>query len=228
MGARHDVSDSLGNSALHLAVLYHPSTQDSVDLLLLRGADVGARNCEGLRPVDLADDRDLKLVLRQLARRGKHKKGATLYTEELRSRVKLAGEPENRHPQQIGNMANKRSSSSFRGLRSCLRGTRRKENRKRKRSESDEDGDESWQRRRKRIRWMSKDDFGLIEKPGDQGDEQGDVEMTSFKTKQDALAEKVPSMIELDDSEEDVVNQENKNLNETTFVKFFKFLKMIS
>ena len=39
-GASLSVCDSLGNSALHNAVLYFPSTQKSVDILLQCGASV--------------------------------------------------------------------------------------------------------------------------------------------------------------------------------------------
>ena len=39
-GASVSVCDSLGNSPLHNAVLYYPSTQKSVDILLQNGASV--------------------------------------------------------------------------------------------------------------------------------------------------------------------------------------------
>ena len=46
-GAGLEVTDSLGNTPLHNAVLYYPSTQHTVDLLLEKGADVTAMNLEG-------------------------------------------------------------------------------------------------------------------------------------------------------------------------------------
>ena len=65
-GAGLDVTDSLGNTPLHNAVLYYPSTQRTVDLLLEKGSDVKAMNYEGSTPLTLADDKDLKAVLKQL------------------------------------------------------------------------------------------------------------------------------------------------------------------
>ena len=64
-GAGLEVTDSLGNTPLHNAVLYYPSTQQTVDLLLEKGADVRAINYEGSYPDNVADDKYL-LVLRQL------------------------------------------------------------------------------------------------------------------------------------------------------------------
>ena len=106
-GASLDVRDSLGNSPLHNAVLYHPSTQDTVDLLLLRGADPGARNLEDRTPLDLADDEDLREVLRQLERgAGRKLKVAAssrevLYSPELRRKVTLSGGLERLMPEDI-------------------------------------------------------------------------------------------------------------------------------
>merc|ERR1712059_188336 len=91
-GSSLDVTDSLGNTPLHNAVLYHPSTQETVDLLLLRGADPKTKNYEGNTPVVMADDKDLKEVLKEL-KKVKKKKGMSapsinsLYSEQLRKMV---------------------------------------------------------------------------------------------------------------------------------------------
>ena len=73
-GADLQVTDSLGNTPLHNAVLYYPSTQQTVDLLLEKGADVRAINYEGSYPDNLADDKDLIIVLRQLKKIAQRKK----------------------------------------------------------------------------------------------------------------------------------------------------------
>eukprot|EP00092_Neocalanus_flemingeri_P025601 GFUD01027756.1.p1 GENE.GFUD01027756.1~~GFUD01027756.1.p1 ORF type:complete len:498 (+),score=171.57 GFUD01027756.1:365-1858(+) len=73
-GAGLDVTDSLGNTPLHNAVLYWPSTQQTVDLLLEKGADVSAMNQEGSTPISLADDKELKIVLRKLVKVKSRKK----------------------------------------------------------------------------------------------------------------------------------------------------------
>ena len=65
-GAGLEVADSLGNTPLHNAVLYYPSTQQTVDLLLEKGANVCAKNHEEATPVKLAEDKDLKHVLKEL------------------------------------------------------------------------------------------------------------------------------------------------------------------
>ena len=46
-GADLEITDALGNTPLHNAVLYYPSTYLTVDLLLSRGADVTVKNHEG-------------------------------------------------------------------------------------------------------------------------------------------------------------------------------------
>merc|ERR1712156_663574 len=55
-GAGLSVCDMLGNSPLHNAVLYFPSTQKSVDMLLKNGADVAIKNNDGVLPENLAED----------------------------------------------------------------------------------------------------------------------------------------------------------------------------
>ena len=65
-GADPDITDSQGDTPLHLAVVSWPSTQQTVDLLLARGADVTLKNNEGDTPFNLAKDKGLKHVLMEL------------------------------------------------------------------------------------------------------------------------------------------------------------------
>ena len=71
-----------------------PPLQATVDLLLLRGADAGAKNKAEETPAALADDKDLKEVLRTLAKRQKSGTGSVHYTEDLRKKVLMSGLPE--------------------------------------------------------------------------------------------------------------------------------------
>ena len=74
-------------------VLYYPSTQQTVDFLLEKGADVTAKNQDGATPASLAEDKDLKQVLKDLRRAAGRKKLLTssvdLYknTPELKRKV---------------------------------------------------------------------------------------------------------------------------------------------
>ena len=77
-GAGLEVTDSLGNTPLHNAVLYYPSTQKTVDLLLQSGASVTVKNNEGVKPEGLAEDKDLKLVLKELRTAAGRKKSTSL------------------------------------------------------------------------------------------------------------------------------------------------------
>ena len=92
-GAGLEVSDSLGNTPLHNAVLYFPSTQRTVDLLLQQGASVISKNNDGVMPEGLAEDKDLKLVLKELRKAAGRKKcistSVTLYlnSPDLRKKV---------------------------------------------------------------------------------------------------------------------------------------------
>jgi len=72
-GAGIEVTDGLGNTPLHNAVIYYPSTQETVDLLLEKGANVSAMNYDGSTPLLMADDKDLKTVLRQLKKTAEKK-----------------------------------------------------------------------------------------------------------------------------------------------------------
>jgi len=72
-GAGIEVTDGLGNTPLHNAVIYYPSTQETVDLLLEKGANVSAMNYDGSTPLLMADDKDLKTVLRQLKKAAEKK-----------------------------------------------------------------------------------------------------------------------------------------------------------
>ena len=83
-GADLGVRDNLGNTPLHNAVLYYPSTQPTVDLLLARGADVTVKNNNGDTPFHISDDKDLKHVLKEL----KKKKTQRLLSKRTRSKSK--------------------------------------------------------------------------------------------------------------------------------------------
>ena len=106
-GAGLEVADSLGNTPLHNAVLYYPSTQQTVDMLLEKGADASAKNHEGSTPALLADDKDLKLVLKELRKAVGRKKssveGAMKYiaSPQLRSKVFDKKMVEDRNKQRI-------------------------------------------------------------------------------------------------------------------------------
>jgi len=92
-GAGLSVCDSLGNTPLHNAVLYFPSTQKSVDLLLNSGANVTIKNNEGVLAEGLAEDKDLKYVLKELRKAAGRKKSTSLSVShylnspELRKKV---------------------------------------------------------------------------------------------------------------------------------------------
>jgi len=87
-GADIDNKDTLGNTPLHNAVIYYPSTQMTVDLLLSRGADVTVKNNEGSTPFHMSDDKDLKHVLMQL----KKKKTQKMLSKRTRSKQKGYGD----------------------------------------------------------------------------------------------------------------------------------------
>ena len=106
-GAGLEVSDSLGNTPLHNAVLYFPSTQRTVDLLLQHGASVTAKNHMGKMPEGLAEDKDLKLVLKELRKAAGRKKctstSVSLYlnSPDLRRKVYDKNLVEERFKQEI-------------------------------------------------------------------------------------------------------------------------------
>ena len=106
-GAGLEVSDSLGNTPLHNAVLYFPSTQRTVDLLLQHGASVTAKNHVGKMPEGLAEDKDLKLVLKELRKAAGRKKctstSVSLYlnSPDLRRKVYDKNLVEERFKQEI-------------------------------------------------------------------------------------------------------------------------------
>jgi len=170
-GARLDVSDSLGNSPLHNAVLYHPSTQDTVDLLLLRGADTGAKNYEEQTPVTMADDKDLKEVLKELKKGVKKKIKApersreVAYSPDLRRKVTNSGGLDRLRPDLLVVRFNNRPLPASPGLLKRRRATEDTEeggegSRPRKRRRTDGGEDEQSCERRKRIKWVEKDSTG--------------------------------------------------------------------
>ena len=92
-GAGLEVTDSVGNTPLHNAVLYYPSTQKTVDLLLKHGADMTAKNNAGDMPEKLSDDKDLKQVLQELRKAAGRKKcleaavNTYMNSEDMRRKV---------------------------------------------------------------------------------------------------------------------------------------------
>jgi len=171
-GARLDVSDSLGNSPLHNAVLYHPSTQDTVDLLLLRGADTGAKNYDEQTPVTMADDKDLKEVLKELKKGGGKKKvkgpvapeksREVAYSPDLRRKVTNSGGLDRLRPELLVVRFNHRPEPASPGLLKRRRITTEDDdgNRPRKRRRTDDGEDEKMYQRTKRIRWAEQDSTG--------------------------------------------------------------------
>lgn len=149
-GAGLEVTDSLGNTPLHNAVLYYPSNQQTVDMLLEKGADVSAKNYEGSTPVILADDKDLKQVLKELKKAVGRKKflAATGYTNspEMRRKVFDRRLVEERNKQRIIVRYNSPVVVNSPGLL--------------KRKRETEEMDESFCGRRKRIRWCEQDSTG--------------------------------------------------------------------
>jgi len=83
-GADLEITDALGNTPLHNAVLYYPSTYLTVDLLLSRGADVTVKNHEGSTAFHMSDDKDLKNVLKEL----KKKQTQKVLSKRTRSKSK--------------------------------------------------------------------------------------------------------------------------------------------
>ena len=65
-GASVDIQDDEGNTALHYAVQYYPTNKQTVDLLLERGSKTTIKNKCGATPVVLADDGELKALLKEL------------------------------------------------------------------------------------------------------------------------------------------------------------------
>ena len=151
-GAGLEVTDSQGNTPLLLAVMYYPSTQQTVDMLLEKGADVSAMNMEGASPITLADDKDLKLVLKDLKKlKGKKKCSeavATGYSSspDMRRKVFDRRLVEERNTQSIKVRYNSPVVVNSPGLLK----------RKRKREEMDE----SFSGRKKRIKFSEQDSTG--------------------------------------------------------------------
>ena len=152
-GAGLEVADSLGNTPLHNAVLYFPSTQQTVDLLLEKGANVCGKNSEGATPVKLAEDKDLKMVLKELKKLAFRKSSflsiSTGYSNspELKRRVFDKEMVEEQNKRKIIVKYNSPVVVNSPGLLK----------KKRKR---DEDLEESFSGRSKRIRWCEVDSTG--------------------------------------------------------------------
>lgn len=176
-GAGLEVTDSLGNTPLHNAVLYYPSTQQTVDLLLEKGANVCAINNERATPVKLAEDRDLKMVLKELKKIVRRKTSSGLNSRgysnspDLKRKVfdrKMVEEKDN---QRIIVKYNSPVVVNSPGL---LKKKRKRE----------EELDESFTVRRKRIRWCEQDSTGAdIDTPHTKDNH----EVKSYDNSQDTL-----------------------------------------
>jgi len=154
-GAQLQVTDSLGNSPLHNAVLYHPSTQDTVDLLLARGADTAAKNLANQTPVTLADDRDLKEVLKKLKRVGK--RPSATYSPDLRRKVIT---PVKNHFKVIFNNKSEPASPGLLKKRFDIEGCPQG-GRKRRSEDEEEEGGGGRRIKSRRIRWCQEENSGV-------------------------------------------------------------------
>ena len=166
-GAGLSVVDNLGNTPLHNAVLYHPSTQQTVDLLLERGADAGAKNYEGSTPMALADDKDLKIVLKELKKAAWRKKseGSTVpysNSPEMRRKVFDRQLMDERFKQRIIVRYNTPVVTKSPGLL--------------KRKRKQDEFDEKFGGRRKRIKWCFEQDVHSNCSDEEKHTEQEDVE----------------------------------------------------
>ena len=155
-------------------LFWSPISQDTVDLLLLRGADTGAKNYEEQTPVAMADDKDLKEVLKELKKGVKKKvKGPNVpersrevaYSPDLRKKVTNSGGLDRLRPELLVVRFNDRPPPASPGLLKRRRVTEDTEegdesSRPRKRRRTDGGEDEQSFQRRKRIKWVEKDSTG--------------------------------------------------------------------
>jgi len=65
-GASVETQDDDGNTALHYAVQFYPTNKQTVDLLLERGSKTTIKNALGCTPVVMADDSELKALMKEL------------------------------------------------------------------------------------------------------------------------------------------------------------------
>ena len=138
-------------------------------MLLLRGADTGAKNYEEQTPVAMADDKDLKEVLKELKKGVKKKvKGPSApeksrevaYSPDLRRKVTNSGGLDRLRPELLVVRFNNRPLPASPGLLKRRRVTEDTEERgesSRPRKRRRTDGDELSFERRNRIKWVEKD-----------------------------------------------------------------------
>jgi len=191
-GAGVNVADSNGNTPLHFAVHYYPSTQKTLDLLLQHGADVTAKNNDGIMPEGMAEDKDLKLILKELRKAAGRKKCTNssvskyLSTPDFRKKVFDKDELEESFKKVIKVTYNSPVIVNSPGLLK----------RKRKYDSLDDSMDE---RSRKRIRWNEVDSVGREIDPQFSSEEDDEV------TSQEEDADQEEANDARADSEEDVV-----------------------
>ena len=157
-------------------------------MLLLRGADTGAKNYEEQTPVAMADDKDLKEVLKELKKGVKKKvKGPSApeksrevaYSPDLRKKVTNSGGLDRLRPELLVVRFNDRPLPASPGLLKRRRATEDTEeegesSRPRKRRRTDGGEDEKSFQRRKRIKWVEKDSTGASIDP-QFSDEEGEA-----------------------------------------------------
>ena len=141
-------------------------------MLLLRGADTGAKNYDEQTPVTMADDKDLKEVLKELKKGGGKKKvkgpvapeksREVAYSPDLRRKVTNSGGLDRLRPELLVVRFNHRPEPASPGLLKRRRITTEDDdgNRPRKRRRTDDGEDEEMYQRAKRIKWAEQDSTG--------------------------------------------------------------------
>ena len=170
-GADIDNKDTLGNTPLHNAVIYYPSTQITVDLLLSRGADVTVKNNEGSTPFHMSDDKDLKHVLMQL----KKKKTQKMLSKRTRSKQKGYGDSPDLRRLVCDTGGEKNLKVVVKYNSPVKIGSPGLLKRKRK-AETDQIKSPSCKRKRKRIRFSNLDSSGAAIDPKFSDDDEDDAD----------------------------------------------------
>merc|ERR1712179_556738 len=173
-GAGIEVTDGLGNTPLHNAVIYYPSTQETVDLLLEKGANVSAMNYDGSTPLLMADDKDLKTVLRQLKKAAEKKNPVNVGTGYI-------GSPDLRRMVFDKKLTEERNNSSIIVRYNTPVTVKSPGLLKRKRENDDMDERSG----RKRIRFSEQDSTGADIDPQFSDDEEADEDVCSDKSIED-------------------------------------------
>jgi len=199
-GAGIEVTDGLGNTPLHNAVIYYPSTQETVDLLLEKGANVSAMNYDGSTPLLMADDKDLKTVLRQLKKAAEKKNPVNVGTGYI-------GSPDLRRMVFDKKLTEERNNSSIIVRYNSPVTVKSPGLLKRKRENDDMDERSG----RKRIRFSEQDSTGADIDPQFSDDEEADKDVCSDKSIEDK--DMYQTRAERDDTR---AKNSEKNINTVT------------